>query len=64
MRMECNIPVNKNKITPENHKDNYRPIMQKISSTGKESGDSIELTALLRPDELYSIAKGATTDFL
>ena len=55
--------VNKNKnYTLKITKDNYRPIMQKISSTGKESGDSIELTALLRPDELYSIAKGATTD--
>ncbi len=55
--------INKNKIyTLKITKDNYRPIVQKISSLGKESGDSIGIQTLLRPDELYSIAKGATSD--
>lgn len=55
--------INKNKkYTLKITKDNYRPIVQKISSFGKESGDSIGLQTLIRPDELYSIAKGATSD--
>ncbi len=55
--------INKNKnYTLRISKDNYRPIIQKVSSNGKTSGDSVIAIALLKPDAQFSIAKGATNN--
>ncbi|CAF4443818.1 unnamed protein product [Rotaria sp. Silwood2] len=55
--------INKDKnYTLKISKDNYRPIIQKINSNGKESGDSVMALALLKPDAQFSISKGATNN--
>lgn len=55
--------INKDKnYTLKISKDNYRPVTQKINSVGKSSGDSVVVSAPLKADAQFSIAKGATNN--